>query len=419
MTPRKYAVTIIENWLTDDKNFPDRQISEVQNGRPFVTEVVYGICRHYSTLAWVIEQLAREYPKPDAEALLLLGLYELYYMDTEPYAAINEAVNMASSKNQKGFINGLLRSADRKQDDIFLKLNKAPFHIQASFPKVLTDRWTERFGKADTKTLCGFFNQPAETIVRINPTAVSEDIFVKNCKEKSISVSKKAVRTTGTFYTIPRGVPVPSLPGFNDGWFSVQDPATATAIDLLEPKPGEKILDACAAPGGKTVAIASLMQDDGELVAMDIHDDRIAQLKQTLLRMDFPRVEVRQGDAREQPPVEERDEFDAILLDVPCMNTGVLGRRADARWRFSLERMEKMRKTQLEILNACALRLKPGGRIVYSTCSLEPEENELLVEEWAKSTLDFELRRTKKVWPFKKQTDGAFAALLVRDSYEG
>lgn len=414
---RKVAADIIAKWLKNEKEFPDRLINDVTENRGFITEVVYGTVRRYLTLKFLLEQCVEKWPKPEIEALLYVGIYQLIYMDVETYAAVNETVE-ACSKNSRGFVNAILRRIDREEDQLFRKLDKAPIHIQASIPKVVFDRWCERYKRKDTLELCAMINTAPDTVMRINPTAVSTEQFVKTCKDEGIQVEKEASRNSGVFYRLQRGIAVPKVPGFELGWFSVQDPATAYSVEMLDPKPGEKILDACAAPGGKTVAIASLMEDEGELVAMDVHDDRIAQLEQTLDRMGFPWVTVRQADASEWPPVEERDEFDAILLDVPCMNTGVFRRRVDARWRFNEERMKKMAETQFKILDACASRVRAGGRIVYSTCSMEPEENEELVRAWVDSTMDFELVKIKKIFPPKTGTDGAFCALLIRDTYE-
>lgn len=414
---RKVAADIIAKWLKDEKEFPDRQMAAVTENRGFITEVVYGTIRRYLTLKFLLEQCVEKWPKPEIEALLYVGMYQLIYMDVETYAAVNETVE-ACSKNSRGFVNAILRRVDREEDQLFRQLDKAPVHIQASIPKVVFDRWNQRYKRKDTLELCTMINTPPDTIIRINSMAVSPDQFVKACKDEGIQVEKEATRNSGVFYRLPRGVAVPKVPGFEHGWFTVQDPATAYSVEMLDPKPGEKILDACAAPGGKTVAIATLMEDEGELVAMDVHDDRIAQLNETLDRMGFPWVEVRQADASQRPPVDERDEFDAVLLDVPCMNSGVFRRRVDARWRFSEERMHKLTETQFKILDACASRVRPGGRMVYSTCSMEPEENELLVQQWVDTTMDFELVKMKKIFPLKTGTDGAFCALLVRDRYE-
>jgi 16S rRNA (cytosine967-C5)-methyltransferase len=206
--------------------------------------------------------------------------------------------------------------------------------------------------------------------------------------------------------------------------------------------PGECVLDACAAPGGKTAMIAGMMEGQGELIAMDLHDDRLDTLRDTLDRTGWDFVKVVKGDAvRGYPDVdatfagvtarasrsadEEKNatgtsrlqsskRFDAILLDVPCMNTGVLRRRVDARYRFTRDRIETLKKTQWKILTAMSKCVKPGGRMVYSTCSLEQEENEELVNRWVREHPEFRLAKAKRLFPPKSGTDGAYAALLRR-----
>jgi 16S rRNA (cytosine967-C5)-methyltransferase len=202
----------------------------------------------------------------------------------------------------------------------------------------------------------------------------------------------------------------------------VQDPSTIMAVEMLDPKPQERILDACAAPGGKTVAMAEAMGGGGTLTAMDIHADRMGYLHENLARMGFSGVRVIEGDMAacrpggEGVPDLEGQVFDGILLDVPCMNTGVLQRRADARWRFAPDRLGSVCATQLAILEGAATRLRIGGRLVYSTCSLEAEEDEGLVAGWLKVHPNFELLLEKKRFPPKDGTDGAYAALVKRNA---
>ena len=203
-----------------------------------------------------------------------------------------------------------------------------------------------------------------------------------------------------------------NVPGYEEGWFTVQDPATSVSVDLLAPRPGEAVLDACAAPGGKTAMMAARMDRRGELVAMDMHDDRIQTLKENQQRLNLDWIEIAKGDARKPEKTFGDRQFDAILLDVPCLNTGVLKRRADARWRIDDERIETITQLQNDILTACSKLLKEKGRIVYSTCSLEAEENEDLVAQWVARNPDFRLVKTGKAFPPDSGTDGAFAALL-------
>jgi 16S rRNA (cytosine967-C5)-methyltransferase len=209
------------------------------------------------------------------------------------------------------------------------------------------------------------------------------------------------------------------LPGYNEGWFAVQDPSTALAVDLLRPQPGERILDACAAPGGKTLMMAELMEHRGLLVAMDSSAERLERLRENLARFGDVFVRVAEGRADDSSslkhvlPPDARDGFDGILLDAPCTNTGVLRRRPDARWRFSLPRLQAAVQKQRALLGALAGVIAPGGRMVYSTCSLEPEENEEQVRSWLEQHPAFSMEEERALRPPDSGTDGAYATRLV------
>jgi 16S rRNA (cytosine967-C5)-methyltransferase len=213
---------------------------------------------------------------------------------------------------------------------------------------------------------------------------------------------------------LAHGSRVPDLPGFTEGWFSVQDPSTAVAPALLDPGPGQRVLDACAAPGGKTFVLAERMRGRGTLWAADVSPGRLRRLEENLKRMGLEWVQVRRADAAS--PLLGRmcggEGFDRILLDVPCSTTGVLRRRPDARWRFSPERLNQLTRIQQAMLNNAATLLRPGGRLVYSTCSLEPEEGTELVRAWLRGRPEFRLLEERSLFPPDTQTDGVYAAAL-------
>jgi 16S rRNA (cytosine967-C5)-methyltransferase len=261
-------------------------------------------------------------------------------------------------------------------------------------------------------------NKPPETILRVEQGVISAAEFVAKMEEADIQLELHPFSNREQFYILPRGLSVRKLPGYEEGWFTVQDPATSVSVDLLRPCPGETILDACAAPGGKAAMIASRMKGEGSLVAMDVHDDRIAVLKENMERLNLDWVEMVKGDAREPLKALGDRKFDAILLDVPCLNTGVLRRRIDARWRVNTNRIKAMVEVQYDILSACAELLKENGRLVYSTCSLEPEENEDLVARWVREHPGFSKAKAKKTFPPKDGTDGAYAAVIRRADSE-
>ena len=245
--------------------------------------------------------------------------------------------------------------------------------------------------------------------------------------------------------------PLSSLASFRDGWFYIQDPGTLLAVGKLGPQPGETILDFCAAPGGKTTFIAQLMNNQGRIVAQDVSDERLKWIQENCARLGVTRVETVVSDwarphpdplpqEREQPcatreisnrapfadrlatipPLpagEGRGEgklFDRILVDTPCSNTGVMRRRVDLRWRIQPEEIERLRTAQLDLLKQAAPQVKPGGVLVYSTCSLEPEENQEVVKQFLHEHADFKLEYERELLPFTDNVDGAYVAQLKR-----
>jgi len=214
-------------------------------------------------------------------------------------------------------------------------------------------------------------------------------------------------------FTLAHGVRVVDLPGYAEGHFMVIDPAAIQAVELLDPQPGDHVLDACAAPGGKTALIAERLRLKGQLVAMDLRADRLPRLRENLERLGCAAfVKVVQGDARRLRP-ESFGRFDRILLDVPCSNTGVIRRKPDVRWRFSKAGLTRLGVTQQALLERAAGLVKRGGCIVYSTCSLEPEENETLISAWLKSHPEFCLQNSCQSFSPTSGQDGAYAVLLA------
>jgi len=404
----------------DDESFPDRLLATVQEDRAFITEMVYGVVRRKATLEYIAQKFVPRRPENFVLAALYVGIYQLCFMDhVEQFAAVHETVEVVKSSRHEdavraaGMINAVLRNVQDEREAILKNLTRQPDEIRTSHPEQLIHRWTKQYGESDTRKLCEWNNVPAETILRIETERVTPANFMKELEVAGIDATPHPFKCLSAFVTLPRGVPVPKVPGFEEGWFTVQDPATSVSVELLDPQPGESVLDACAAPGGKTAMIAGFMEGEGELVAMDVHDDRLDTLADTLKRTGWDFAEIIKGDATQGFPTLGKT-FDAVLVDAPCLNTGVLRRRVDARWRITRDRIETLKKTQWKILTAMSKAVKPGGRLVYSTCSLEQEENEELVNRWAREHSEFRLVKAKRLFPPKSGTDGAYAALLVR-----
>ncbi len=414
---RLVAADIIAQWM-EDQSFPDRQLATLEHDHAFILEVVNGVVRNQNIFQWLEKQWLKSVPANFFRAVLHVGLYQMLFMDNvEEYAVINETVDAAKGRpggpgNAK-MINAVLRRAQREKEETLELLAKQPPHIRLSHPKYLMDRWTKAYGEADAVMLAEWNNEPPSTILRIEQSAVDAVGFIDMLREQEIEPLIHPYSDKEIFLVLPRGVPVRKVPGYEEGWFTVQDPATSVAVDLLAPRPTEEVLDACAAPGGKTAMLASRMEGGmGKLVAMDKHDDRIDVLKENQKRLNLDWVEIVKGDARYPEKTFGDRKFDCILLDVPCLNTGVLRRRADARWRVDDERMGSITALQTKILDACSKLLKDKGRLVYSTCSLETEENEELVSRWVGNNPEFRLGKMEKSFPPESGTDGAFAALI-------
>ncbi len=422
---RHTAIRVLLRWLSSN-DFPDRIIPDCPD-RGFVMDLVYGAVRQRRALEWLLARHVEKMPAGETLAALLAGAYQLFFMPSVPdYAAVDATVEAAkkSSKRSAGFVNGVLRTLLRNRDALTAELARQSLAVRLSHPDALVSRWQERFGKAETEALCEWDNRPAETVLAILPhsglTAAAWLERLAACPGCEALDARPHPAAPDAAITLPHGAPrLETLPGFAEGWFVVQDPATRAAVDLLDVRPGQRILDACAAPGGKTLQIASRLLaaapgvlPPGDLVAMDVHSDRIRFLDENLKRVGFPWVRTLHGDAATLTAAAAGGLFDRILLDAPCTNTGVLRRRPDARWRFTAHRLQTLVHTQRTLLVNAIKLLAPGGILVYSTCSLEPEENQNQFDRLCLASTGLRLIGTAERHPARHGTDGAFAAAL-------
>lgn len=415
---REIAARIITDWLNTE-DFPDRMLDGIENDRPFIMELVYGCVRRRRTLEWIIKRYTTRQQRHFITACLMVGIYQLFFMDdVAEHAAINETVEASKnlSISASGFVNGILRSFQRELATVRQLLPEKPLGIRESHPEILVRRWKNTFGAPQAEALCIYNNTRPQTVITPNILKTTVQAFTDQLVAAKIDVTPHPFMPDRCLI-LPRGTSVTSLPGYTEGLFSVQDPATISAVTLLDPQPGEYILDACAAPGGKTILIGQFMQERGRLVAAEIHRDRFHILRENIKRMCMKNTSAVRLDASNESEMEKEangQKYDKILLDAPCSNTGVLRRRPDARWRFSEKRLKELVFLQESLLNSASKFIRPGGMLVYSTCSLEPEEGETLVNSWLTKNTDFSLDKTILTWPPDTQTDGAFAASIRR-----
>lgn len=414
------ALRILSRWM-DTEEFPDRMFGAVPPfRRGFVMDLVYATVRNVRALAFAIDRLVARRPERTADhAALLLGAAQMLKMrDVAEYAAVSatvDAYKLAAGPRGAGFINGVLRNLLRNRPAIEAALAAAPLAVRESHTDEQVARWERNFGAERAAAMCRWDNEPAGVTILTLPGRATVSELIGRFAEAGVEARAhegfpdRAVR-------IPHGSRVDRLPGFETGEFSIQDPATLAAVELLDVRPGMRVLDACAAPGGKSVQIAALLAGRGELVAADCWRDRIDTLRENLARTGFDRIaRVRVCDARRAAARDLGGKpFDRILADVPCSNTGVQRRRADARWRFDGERLRILNETQFAILSNLSGLLAPGGRLVYSTCSVEPEENDGIIERFLRARPDMRLAARAAHVPPEDGCDGAFAAALER-----
>lgn len=416
---RAAAAALVAVWLRRGV-FPDRLLDDADEDRAFVMELVYGVVRGFRALDAVRERLAPRKPSPPVHATLLVGLHQLLGLDhVEAYAAVNETVaaaKEAGGQRSADFVNAVLRRVARDVAATRAWLRAQPLAVRASHPDLLVERWTRQFGAAATEALCAWNNSPPRVAVRVCTSRVSMDAFRARLRELDIAASPHPARPADCL-ELDAGVAVTKLPGFHQGWVAVQDPSTLVAVDLVRAQAGERVLDVCAAPGGKTLAMAERMGGTGCLLALDADAKRLHRVEENAARLGHTWIVTAAVDLTKEPPA--RDDlkpggFDAVLLDVPCTNTGVLRRRPDARWNFGAERLAGAVAQQRRLLDAAAPYVKPGGRLVYSTCSLEAEENAGQVVAWLAAHPEFRLDEERSLVPPDSACDGAYAARLAR-----
>jgi len=371
--------------------------------RAFIMETFFGMVRNLSRLDFLIAKLRDGLIDPETRAVLRLGLYQIFHMRTPAHAAVNETV--ALSKRAGGLVNAVLRRALREQPALERALDEAPLAVRASHPEFLVDRWRAIFGAEATDALCAWDNEPAEVHVRVNELKVTVAELLRGLPGATPSPAH------------PLMLKVRTLPfsWIAEGLCYVQDPSTLLSCDLLDPQPGDYLLDACAAPGGKTTYIAQLMRNEGRIVACDLYESRVARLRENLQRLGVRNTQALVHDTMRAGDPLAPASFDRILVDAPCSNTGVLRRRVDVRWRLTDEDFIRMPAQQLALVRRAASLLKPGGALVYSTCSLEPEENDRLVEQALLAVPGLRFIESRRTLPFVDGIDGAFAAKFTRE----
>jgi len=407
--PRQSCVRALLEW-EKGRSFSDEILhTSLENAplppldRAFFMETFFGILRNLSRMDFLIGRLREGHVDANTRAVLRLGLYQIFHLRTAPHAAVNETVALAG--RARGLVNAILRRALREQASLEAAVSGAGPEVATSHPGFLIGRWEKEFGLEATARLCAWNNLPAEVYIRANGLKVTAGELLRSSREAT------AVEAH------PMTLKVRQLPfsWIANGLCYVQDPSTLLACDLLDPQPGETVLDTCAAPGGKAAYLAQKMGNTGRLIACDLYESRVDRLRENLRRLGVTNAKTLLHDCMQAgPPLDPRS-FDRILVDAPCSNTGVLRRRVDVRWRLTEEDFIRMPAQQLALVRRAADLLKPGGALVYSTCSLEPEENDALVERALAAIPGLRFLESRRSLPFVDGIDGAYAARFTRE----
>jgi 16S rRNA (cytosine967-C5)-methyltransferase len=440
----------------------DRHLGRVQLSGPdrrLVTQLAYGVLRRRGTLDALLQPLVarpRHKVEPWLWEALRLGAYQLVVLThLPPHAVLNETVELAAMfqrppspyplplggegrvRGAKSFLNGVLRSLSRLvtdervdapaadalplEDGSYRQLVRPVFpdpgayffrYFASAFslPDWLAQRWSERYAREECVRLGFWFAGPAPLWLRCNPLKATREQCLQALSAAAIAAEPgehpQSIR-------LHESRPVRELPGFAEGWLTVQDKSAMCVGSALMPEPGSRILDLCAAPGGKTTHLAELMHNEGHIVACDIDEGRLRTVSELAARLGIGIIETRLLDTAGKVPLPEGP-FDAVLLDVPCSNTGVLGRRPEVRWRLRPEELPHLVRLQHRLLLQACERVRPGGVIVYSTCSIEPEEDGLLIRALLKEVPGLVLEAEEERTPGRPADGGYWARLRMQ-----
>lgn len=410
--------------------------------RALATELVYGVLRWRGRLDWIIGKLSdRPFRKinPRIRNVLRLGIYQILFLSRVPIsAAVNDSVELAKEKSPHWvvpFVNAVLRSAGRQADKVALPaVQDDPVNalaIRESHPRWMIERWIHRMGIGQTQALCRANNRIPGITIRANSLRISRDDLLRALQPYVRKIKSARFAPQGL---VLKGLtqPITAIPAFQQGWFQVQDEAAQLIAYLVDPRPGEMILDACAGLGGKTGHLVQLMKDSGRVVAVDRQPHKLSELAVSMARLGLHRVETCQLDLMQSLSDSFVGAFDRVLLDAPCSGLGVIRRNPDAKWRKTVADLDRLPVQQGVLLDVAASMVRPEGTLVYCVCSLEPEEGRAVIEGFLKRHGDFVIQDASDglsevirgfvddagfftTFPQKHDMDGFFAVRLKRD----
>ncbi|MBQ0067640.1 MAG: 16S rRNA (cytosine(967)-C(5))-methyltransferase RsmB [Phascolarctobacterium sp.] len=387
--------------------------------RRFLTELVYGTVKSCNILDWYLNKLVN-CPIKKIEPLVLnvlrVAVFQLLYLERVPAAAVvDEAVKLAKIFANPGaaqMVNGVLRNFLRKKNQFVLPDNVVDrMALTLWHPRFLVKKWLKYYGVEDTEKLCIFNNEPASLSIRVNTLQITRDALIQELKDNGVEAKKSTISADGII--LEKHQNLKNLYDRFGGKFYIQDESSMLVAELLAPEQGQKVLDLCAAPGGKTTHLAQLMQDKGEIIACDIYPHKLELIKNNAQQLGINIIKTQLNDATVLN-TDFVDRFDAVLVDAPCSGLGVLRHRAEIRWRRTQENLKVFPPLQTAILTNAAQYVHKDGFLVYSTCTIEQSENHYIVTDFLQKHSNFHLISERQLLPQTDNTDGFYLAKMQR-----
>lgn len=424
ISEQAFATNLLTSNLTSKLSPSDRSLTQ---------EIVLGSLRQERFLDYFLEKVGNlKLNKLDKEVLIILrlGFYQLHFLSRVPdYAVVNDCVNLTKISGKASasrLVNAVLRKLTKLEikEKFFSQDTLEEIAINHSHPTWLIKNWANHYGLTIAQFIAESNNKPNPICFRINNLKTTTSQILELLKRNNIVITPSSLLETA--FCLIEGDAAILLKLADEGKIYLQDAASQLIAHLVAPKKGMRIFDVCAAPGGKTALIASLMENQGLIIAGDLHLARVKLIQQTAKKLGVSIIKPICYDAAKSIPINENTLFDQVLVDAPCSGTGTLRHNPEIKWRLLPKKLEEISKLQLAILSNCAELVKLKGRLIYSTCSLEYEENEQVIEEFLSKNKNFQLIKAEvspdlitkegfiRTFPYRDNTEGFFAALLEK-----
>jgi 16S rRNA (cytosine967-C5)-methyltransferase len=442
LTAREVALEILTR-VEQDKAYSNLLLNQMLQKHPLervdaglVTEIVYGTIQRLNTVDYYLNRfVAKGVQKlePWVRNLLRLSLYQVVYLERIPaHAIVNEAVNIAKKKGHQGIsgmVNGVMRNVIRQKEQLTISPSLPAAEriaLEYSHPKWMVSRWIAQFGELTAKLICEANNTPPKTSARVNTLQHSQTEMLDIMQQEGMEAKPSELAPRGV--VIEHGGNLAFTRWYAEGSITVQDESSMLVAEAVNPAPGMRVLDCCAAPGGKTTHLAEKMNDTGSIVACDVHEHKIALIRDQITRLKLHSIQTVCSDAADLPSLYADESFDCILLDAPCSGLGVIRRKPDLKWAKQEQEIADICGLQNKLLNRIHQLLRPGGILVYSTCTMEYEENQGMIQQFLEQHPQFKLEAFPEgmfaghsdsaspgmlqILPHQYQSDGFFIARM-------